>query len=161
MIETRAWLPHVIRQVAWHLTARPQEPPAWLGSAEAELFARMAPADQREGLAVVKTLTAWGQGSDRSLLVAGLLHDAGKSLASTGVAYRIASALVQGVRPLPRRALARRLRGLAILTDHAALGAEMAREAGLPEDVQTLIARHHLPPTDARQRLLWRADELH
>jgi len=135
--------------------------PSWLTAAEAALFARMPPADQFEGLAVAATLEARGWAHDRDLLLAGLLHDAGKSLAPPRAAYRVLVTLLETLAPSLLTALARRWEPLRSLLNHAITGAEMAREAGLSADAVRLIAEHHLPARDARMAALQQADALH
>jgi putative nucleotidyltransferase with HDIG domain len=146
----------------WHLQATtPFPPPDWLTPAEAELFRRMAPADQLEGLAVARQLTGWGYGADRDLLVAGLLHDVGKSLASRGVLLRTTATLIAALTPWLAWALYRRGGALGMLFRHPATGAQLAAQAGLPPRVIELIRDHHAPPFDARMAALQLADSLH
>ncbi len=125
------------------------------------MFARMAPADQFEGLAVASTLESWGRGGDRELLLAGLLHDAGKSLAPPGAGWRVLMTLLETFAPFLVRPLAGRNAAIAALWRHADLGGRMAAEAGLDPDVVRLIAEHHTPSDDARMNALQRADALH
>ncbi len=153
---------HAARQLAWHLQVRrPLSAPMWLRPWEAALFDRMAPADQFEGLAVASTLEAWGWGSDRDLLLAGLLHDAGKSLAPPGPGWRVLMTLLETFAPAVVRPLGARVAPVAALANHASAGAALAAEAGLPSDVIRLIAEHHSPASDARGAALQRADALH
>lgn len=133
----------------------------WLTPPEANLFRCMAPADQFEGLAVATTLEAWGFGADRDLLLAGLLHDAGKCLAAPHARYRVLVTVLESLAPPLLPLLARRSSPVAALFNHAAAGADMASAAGLPADVARLIGWHHLPATDDRMAALQRADALH
>ena len=152
---------HAFRQFVWHLESHTYSAPEWLTREETELFARMPPADQFEGLKVVETLRDWGYGADRELLAAGLLHDVGKSLAPPWVGYRVAMTALDMLVPglVPR--LARRHGPLGVLARHAAIGAELARQAGLPNSLVALIRDHHSPPADERMAALQRADGLH
>ncbi|HUP55496.1 MAG TPA: hypothetical protein VM408_08315 [Methylomirabilota bacterium] len=116
-------------------------------------------ADQRHGLDVVATLRAEGV-MDPDVLVAGLLHDAGKR--QTGVWPRVVFSLSQllgawvsrvgGVVPGYGAALAR-------LRDHAETSAVLAAAAGCsPRTVQ--LIRHQDAPLDPDAgRLLQLADE--
>ena len=133
----------------------------WLTAPEAALFSRMPPADQLEGLAVAGRLEAWGWGADRDLLVAGVLHDMGKSLAPPGAGYRVLMTALETLPPGLMMPLARRSHALAALANHAAAGAELASQACLPADVALMIATHHQAPRDARMEALQRADALH
>ncbi len=151
---------HAAKQLVWHIRAqRPLAAPAWLEPTEAQLFRRMAPADQFEGLAVMETLRQWG--GDRDLLVAGLLHDVGKSLAPPGAGYRVLVTVLETIAPRVLPLLACRSEALRSLTEHAVIGGKMAADAGLPRDVVRLIAEHHQPSSDDRMMALQRADALH
>lgn len=153
--------PHPLRQLAAHMRARRRPVPAWLSAAEAALFKRLAPADQVEGLAVVQTLRMWGYEGDRSLLVAGLLHDVGKSLAPSGAVYRMAFTIMERAPEVLRRPTFKSIRPLAILAEHARLGAELAARERLPDDVVGLIRDHHSPAGGPRMQALQRADGQH
>ena len=119
----------------------------WLTPARLELFDRMHVADRRHGLDVVATLRAEGA-DDPDLLVAGLLHDAGKG--DTGVWPRVAYSLgqaygtwiwrVAGVVPGFAEPMAR-------LRDHAELSAILAAQAGCSPRTVELI-RHQDAPVD-------------
>jgi hypothetical protein len=131
----------------------------WLTPAQLALFARMSVPDQRHGLDVVAALRRAGV-DDPDLLVAGLLHDAGKG--DVGLAARVLAALaarygdavVAPARWIPplRRAL-RRLRR------HPERSAELARRAGCSPRVVQLI-RWQEEPRDLAGHLLHWADEV-
>ena len=121
----------------------------------------MAPADQLEGIAVAKTLTDWGHAADRSLLAAGVLHDAGKSLAPLGARYRVLMTVLETIGPWAVALAGQRSRAITALAEHASAGARMAEQAGLDPDVVWLIAAHHTNPTDPRMEALQKADALH
>ena len=121
---------------------------SWTTPAQQGLFAAMHPADQRHGLAVVATLRDSGQ-AEPDLLLAGLLHDAGKG--RTGVWPRVAwslgekygswvwrsGALVPGMgAPLDR------------LRHHAERSARLAEAVGCPRRTVELI-RNQAAPIDA------------
>jgi hypothetical protein len=119
----------------------------WLGPEQLALFDGMHVADQRHGLDVVATLGDQGV-TDQDLLLAGLLHDAGKG--DTGLWPRVAFSLGQeygswiwrlaGVLPGFRDALAR-------LRDHADASARLAAAAGCSPRTVELI-RHQGAPRD-------------
>jgi hypothetical protein len=131
----------------------------WLTPDQMRLFDAMHVADRRHGLDVVATLRATGV-SDPDVLLAGLLHDAGKG--RTGVWPRVAYSLgqaygpwvyrVAGIAPPMRRALAR-------LRDHAETSARLAEAAGCSPRTVELIRHQEAPidPVDGRRLQL--ADE--
>ncbi len=119
----------------------------WLSPPQLALFDSMHVADRRHGLDVVATLRGEGQ-LDDDLLLAGLLHDAGKG--DTGLWPRVAYSLGQeygawmwcaaGVLPGFRAALTR-------LQDHAEVSARLAAAAGCsPRSVE--LIRHQDAPRD-------------
>jgi hypothetical protein len=124
-----------------------------------EVFDAMHVADQRHGLDVVATLRADGA-TDPDLLLAGLLHDAGKG--DTGVWPRVAFSLGQhygawvwraaGVVPGWSASLGR-------LHDHAETSAAIAARAGCSERTVALIRHHDAPIDPDAGRRLQLADE--
>jgi len=129
---------------------------AWLTPAQLEVFDRMHVADQRHGLDVVASLradpgadaSADMSGADRDLLVAGLLHDAGKG--PTGVVPRVAYSLGQAYGSWIWRvtgAVPGLAAPMARLRDHAELSAVLAAQAGCSERTVGLI-RHQDAPVD-------------
>ena len=160
MSQTSFWGSKV-RQFRAHRRARVSEAErtaldGWLTPPQVALFDRMHVADQRHGLDVVATLRADGI-DDEELLVAGLLHDAGKG--QTGLWPRVAFSLGQeygswvwrlaSVLPGFRPALDR-------LRDHAETSAALAAAAGCSARIVALI-RHQDAPRgsdgDAGERL--------
>ena len=130
---------------------------AWLTSAQLALFDAMHVADRRHGLDVVATLRAEGQ-VDEELLLAGLLHDAGKG--ETSLWPRVAYSLGQEYGSWVWR-LAGALPGfgaaLTRLRDHAEASAALAAAAGCTTRTVELI-RHPAAPGagdagDAGERL--------
>lgn len=131
-----------------------------LTPAQAALFAAMPRADQRHGLDVARALRRAGFGQDHDLIVAGLLHDAGKG-PTVGLWHRIAwslgqrygsgivdvAARIPGARPVFDR-----------LRHHAQLSAELARDAGASERTVGLIGEQ-AHPDDPAARILHLADE--
>lgn len=159
-----SWWASKVRQFRSHVRARvrPEERAGladWLTPAQLALFDSMHVADRRHGLDVVAAL--WRDGVvDDDLLVAGLLHDAGKG--PTGVWPRVAYALGQqygawvwsGARIVPgwRAALAR-------LRDHAETSARMAGQAGCSARTVELIRHQDAPVDPDAGRALQLADE--
>jgi hypothetical protein len=131
----------------------------WVDPQLLALFDGMHRADQRHGLDVVATLREGGT-TDKELLLAGLLHDAGKG--ATGVLPRVAYSLGQAygtwvwrttaVLPGFREAL-RRLR------DHAETSARLAGEAGASPRTVELIRHQDAPVDPEAGRQLQLADE--
>ena len=132
---------------------------SWLSPAQLALFSSMHVADQRHGLDVVAWLRAHGETNDE-VLVAGLLHDAGKG--DTGFWPRVAYSLSQVfggwlarlamLAPGMRTALVR-------LADHAAISAELAAGAGCSPLTVELIRTQDLPPADETARRFHLADD--
>jgi hypothetical protein len=130
-----------------------------LSPAQLEVFDAMHVADQRHGLDVAATLRADGA-SDPDLLVAGLLHDAGKG--DTGVWPRVAFSLGQrygawvwraaGIAPGWSAALER-------LHDHAEASAIIAARAGCSDRTVELIRHQDAPIDPDAGRRLQLADE--
>jgi len=146
------WWRTKIRQFGAHVRARvaPSERApltTWLSPDQLALFDSMHVADRRHGLDVVATLRL-DSSDDVEVVLAGLLHDAGKG--QTSVMPRIAYALgqaygtwiwrVTGFVPTMDRALDR-------LRDHAATSADLAAAAGCTPRTVELI-RHQDAPID-------------
>lgn len=132
----------------------------WTTPAQRALFRSMPRGDQRHGLDVVAHLRADGV-VDPELLVAGLLHDAGKG-PTVRTWHRVAWSL--GERYGPSVMLgARRLPGFGApldrMRDHAELSAQLAVTAGCSARTVDLI-RHQAEPRDPEYGLLLKlADE--
>lgn len=133
---------------------------AWLAPAQLRLFESMQLPDQRHGLDVARSLRLAGHGADVELIVAGLLHDAGKGR-EVRLWHRIAWSLGQrygrwivrlgGVVPGARPVFER-------LERHPAISAELARAAGVSERAGELIAQQAAPRDPAAVALHF-ADE--
>ena len=131
----------------------------WLTRPQLALFDSMHVADRRHGLDVVTTLRADGV-TDPDVLVAGLLHDAGKG--DTGVLPRIAFSLGQrygrwiwgsaAVVPGWRVAIGR-------LETHAETSAGLAEAAGCSPRTVALIRDQDAPRDAEFGELLRLADE--
>jgi len=159
-----SWWGSKVRQFRTHLRARvsPEERAAlevWTTPAQRRMFDAMHVADRRHGLDVVSALRARGV-TEPDVLLAGLLHDAGKG--DTGVWPRVAYSLgqawgtwvwrVASVMPGMAGSLAR-------LHTHPRTSAVLAAAAGCPERTVNLI-RHQDAPRDAEYGELLRiADE--
>ena len=164
MASSASWWASRTRQFRAHLRASvtPEERAAlatWIAPAQLELFDAMHVADRRHGLDVVAALRAEGV-TEPDLLVAGVLHDAGKG--DTGVWPRVAYSLgsrygawipsVARVLPGFRPALER-------LRTHAETSASLAAAAGCSPRTVELI-RNQDDPLDAEfGELLRLADE--
>jgi len=97
MRSSASWWGHKARRFAGHLRARVSATErsaldGWLSPAQLRLFDAMHVADRRHGLDVAAALRDQGIG-DPEVLMAGLLHDAGKG--RTGVWPRVAFSLGQ------------------------------------------------------------------
>jgi len=147
------WWAGKVRQFRRHLTGRvaPAERTAlagWLTLAQMDLFEGMHRADQRHGLDVVASLRRAGH-EDLELLLAGLLHDAGKG-PRVGLWHRVAWSLGERYGSSVMGA-ARRLPGFATALEsiqgHAARSATLARAAGCTPRTVELI-RHQAAPLD-------------
>ncbi|HEU5225716.1 MAG TPA: hypothetical protein VFV29_07935 [Actinomycetota bacterium] len=164
MRSSPSWWASKARQFRAHLRAsvapaERAELEAWTTAAQRAVFDGMHVADRRHGLDVVAALRAEGV-TDGEVLVAGLLHDAGKG--ETGVLPRVVYALgdrygtwiVRAAAVVPGwRAALERLRV------HAETSAAMAAEAGCSPRTVELI-RHQDAPTDPEYgELLRLADE--
>ncbi len=164
MASRASWWGGKARQFRAHLRAsvRPEERldlATWTTTSQRRLFESMHIADQRHGLDVVASLRAQGV-TEPDVLLAGLLHDAGKG--DTGVWPRVAWTLgarygawiwrATSMVPGFGRALAR-------LRAHAESSAALAAGAGCSALTVDLI-RHQSAPIDARYgELLRLADE--
>jgi len=159
-----SWWASKVRQFRSHVRARvaPDERAAlagWVTPDQLALFDSMHIADRRHGLDVVTTLREQGV-TDEEVLLAGLLHDAGKG--RTGVWPRVAYSLgqaygpwvwrVAGVLPPMRLALER-------LREHAEASARLAERAGASPRTVDLIRHQEAPVDPDAGRLLQLADE--
>ena len=159
-----SWWASKVRQFRSHVRARvgSDERSAlidWLDPAQLDLFDSMHVADRRHGLDVVRTLRADGV-TDDEVLLAGLLHDAGKG--ATGVLPRVVFSLGQAYGPWVWR-LASIVPGwgeaLRRLHDHTESSAVLAAEAGCPPRTVELIRHQDAPVDPVAGRALQLADE--
>ncbi|HEV2006568.1 MAG TPA: hypothetical protein VGQ85_08145 [Candidatus Limnocylindrales bacterium] len=158
------WWAGKVRQTRRHLTARVsprerQDLAAWLRPAELAIFDGMHIADRRHGLDVVATLRVDGV-TDPEVLVAGLLHDAGKGDTSINprVIYSLSAAygdwISRAVSWLPGMTAS-----LARLRAHAETSAQMAAAAGCSERTVELIRWQDAPRDPEVGERLRLADE--
>lgn len=164
MRSSPSWWASKVRQFRAHVRASvgPAERPeleTWLTDAQLAMFDGMHVADQRHGLDVVATLRSEGV-TDPEVLLAGLLHDAGKG--QTGLWPRVIYSLGQAFGSwVPRVAAA--LPGfsaaLVLLRDHAETSAAMALAAGCSPRTADLIRHQDAPIDPDAGRLLQLADE--
>ena len=159
-----SWWGPKVRQFRAHLRAKvePAERAAlvaWTTPAQLAVFDSMHVADRRHGLDVVSSLRG-DSVDDRDVLLAGLLHDAGKG--DTGVLPRVAYSLGQRYGPwiwrtasiVPGWADA-----IARLKTHARASATLAAAAGCSRRTVDLIREQDAPTDPEYGELLRLADE--
>ncbi len=159
------WWAGRVRQFRRHLLSRvaPAERAAlasWLSPRQRELFESMHRADQRHGLDVLRSLRQAGH-DDPELLLAGLLHDAGKG-PQVGLWHRVAWSLGERYgRRIAR--VASRLPGFAAafarIAQHADRSATLARAAGCTPRTAELIRNQAAPLDPVHGEALRLADE--
>jgi hypothetical protein len=117
----------------------------YLEAPQLELFHKMPQVDQQHGLAVFRALQEAGE-REKSLLQAGLLHDAGKSLGPVRIWHRVIAVLAKALTPQLWETMdgkpGRWSYPFYVHRQHAALGAELARQAGCSSEVVWLIGHH-------------------
>jgi hypothetical protein len=164
MRSSASWWVARIRQFRAHLRAHvPEQERAalatWISPAQLALFDSMHVADRRHGLDVVASLRA-ERVMEPDVLLAGLLHDAGKG--QTGVWPRVAFAL-SGSYGGWVLTVTRRLPGFAPalerLRTHAETSAGLAAAAGCPARAVDLIRYQDAPIDTEYGELLRLADE--
>jgi len=164
MASSASWWASKVRQFRAHLRARVgsserAELATWLSPAQLALFDGMHVADRRHGLDVAAALRREGV-RDPDVLLAGLLHDAGKG--DTGLWPRVAYSLSTAYGAWAGR-VARRLPGFGEALDrlerHAELSAAMAAAAGCGPRTVELILRQDAPTDPEYGELLRLADE--
>jgi hypothetical protein len=153
------WWLTKIKQARRHLVARVptrerEAVASWLTPRELALFDGMHVADRRHGLDVVAALRALGE-REHDVLVAGLLHDAGKG--ETGMVPRILHALGQAHIPWPALALGwwpGMRTALKLLQDHAEASAQLAEAGGCsPRTVELIRWQDEPRDPEAGERL--------
>jgi hypothetical protein len=141
---------HRVRQFTMALGARATDTTAQdlaqnLHPLQQELFFQMPPMDQRHCLAVFQALREAGH-RDPALLQAALIHDVGKSLGPVGIRHRVTAVLAKALSPRLWESLDGEpgswLYPFRVHRQHAALGAELAAQAGCSSEVVWLVAHH-------------------
>jgi hypothetical protein len=154
-----AWWATKARQTKGHLLARVSRDErtalaGWITPQQLAVFDAMHVADRRHGLDVVAALRTAGE-LDPEVLLAGLLHDAGKGAA--GVVPRILYSLGQAGLGWPAaraRRFPRMRDALDRLTAHADTSARLAEAAGCSPRTVELIRWQDAPrDPDAGERL--------
>jgi hypothetical protein len=132
---------------------------AWLTAPQLRLFDGMHIADRRHGLDVVAWLRAHRE-SDPEVLLAGLLHDAGKGNAGflARVVYSLSQAYGDWVVTLAT-VVPSLAKSVTRLRAHAALSVDLAQAAGCSPRTLELIGRQDEPPATEAARRLHLADE--
>lgn len=134
---------------------------SYLPAAAVELFQAMPRYDQRHALSVFRTLRQQGH-AEPDLLAAALLHDVGKTVPRGGglrLWHRVAVVLMRAFWPGLLERLGRDEPGswrqaFYVQQHHAALGAELARQAGCSTTTVDMIRRHEDPPERTDDPLL-------
>jgi len=121
-----------------------------LTAPQRELFERMSPADRRHANEALEALQRRGS-VPHDLVVAVLLHDAGKAAAPQPLWSRVATVLLERFAPRLLDRLSRSpspgwRRTFAVQRQHAEIGAEWAAAAGCSALTVSLIRRHHQLP---------------
>ena len=133
---------------------------ALLNDSQRTLFSSMTTRDQQHCLDVYSTLLESSH-DDADLLIAALLHDAGKG--KIELWHRVAFVVLEATSPRLLDRFARPGNGgnwrqaLHRCRNHPELGAELARQAGSSERVVTLISEHGAD--DRQMAALKAADE--
>ena len=159
-----SWWLAKVRQTKRHLLAgvSPRERAAvaaWVSPAQLAVFDGMHVADRRHGLDVVAALRAAGE-RDPEVLLAGLLHDAGKG--DAGLVPRVAYSLGQagiGWLATPVRRWPGMRATLQRLHDHAESSARLAEAAGCSTRTVELIRWQDEPRDPEAGERLRLADE--
>ncbi|KGP76917.1 phosphohydrolase [Desulfosporosinus sp. Tol-M] len=147
-------------EITWALNSLPPE----AGS----LFLKQSRSEQRHALdvaqSIMKEQPALSVSNYQNLLAAALLHDCGKSKIGNRLWHRVFVVLMQ---KMPQPIWSRLERShtvfatpLKTASQHAILGCNLAREAGLNPVICLLIYEHHYPKTELG-RILESSDNTH
>ncbi len=165
MVSSISWWASKARQFGRHVTAHVSSAEraaldAWASQAQVRLFDAMPAADRRHALDVVARLRLRGV-DDPEVLLAGLLHDAGKGR-SVHLWHRVAWSLGERFGPWVWAAAARLPGGASAmdrLRDHAERSAELASWAGCRPRTVALIRGAASSADAAAAHALREADE--
>lgn len=118
------------------------------------LFKQQSPVEQRHALDTAYSLaglTGLNRHEQRTLIIAALLHDCGKSTVSLHIWHRVLAVLCA---MLPKHIYRQIADGhgplsftLTVAVHHPEWGEKLARQAQLSDDVCLLIRQHHNPQT--------------
>ena len=165
---------HLARRFWSTVTARAPGPDevAWvrghLSGLEFELWSQMSSADQIHSIAVARRVRTELPGDQTSLL-AGLLHDVGKTAVRSGLVVRVSAAAIKPIATQERlsRWTAGRsfLSNIASFIDYPRIGADLLQSVGSNDFVVRWAAEHHLARHEwtvdkAKADVLARADHL-
>ena len=139
-----------------------------LSAVEFELWSQMSSADQIHSIAVAKRVGIELPGDETSL-VAGLLHDVGKTAVRAGLVVRVLAAVIKPIATQER--LSRWasdgsfLSKVASFIDYPRIGADLLQSIGSDDFVVRWAAEHHLARHEwtvdkAKADVLARADHL-
>jgi hypothetical protein len=124
----------------------------WLPARAVDLFWAVPRYDQQHALRVLRTLQEQGH-SNPDLMAAALLHDVGKTVPRSGslrLWHRVIVVLMRAVEPhvvwrIGNNATKGWRRPFYVQQHHAAIGAQLAREAGCSARTAELISLHEDP----------------
>lgn len=127
---------------------------AWLEEDERAAYLAMDPRDRDHGCRVARRLLALHPEAEAIGVRAALLHDVGKSARPYRVWERVLVHLWVPSADAAERFPAAWRAAWRTQREHARIGAERLRAAGVDARVVQLVARHHDPPGDDRL-LVW------
>ena len=165
---------HLVRRFFSTVAARAPERQevAWvrghLSGDEFELWLQMSSADQLHSIVVAQRVGTELPG-DQTALVAGLLHDVGKTAVGSGLVMRVAAAVIKPFTTQER--LSRWtsdsgfLSNIASFINYPRIGADLLRNIGSNDFAVRWAAEHHLPRHEwtvdkTKADVLARADHL-
>jgi len=130
---------------------------AWLEDGERAAYLAMDPRDRDHGCRVARRLLALHPQAEAIGVRAALLHDVGKSTRPYRVWERVMVHLWTPAAGTAERLPAAWQAVWRTQREHARIGAERLRDAGVDPRVVDLVARHHDPPGGDRV-LAWLAE---
>ena len=165
---------HLVRRFFSTVVARApgRDKVAWvrghLSDVEFELWSKMSSADQIHSISVAQRVRTELPG-DQTALIAGLLHDVGKTAVRSGLVVRVLAAVIKPIATQER--LSRWasdgsfLSKVASFIDYPRIGADLLQSIGSDDFVVRWAAEHHLARHEwtvdkAKADVLARADHL-